>query len=397
MRGRFAVLVALTMVLGACSDRAPVPTGGTPTSVTATSSRTSRNTTTTTTTLSTTTTSTAVPDPDDPPEGGAFNPETAANCEDLADALIEIAQLLLDDVGSRSDDEFELDGELIVERWESELESRGYLEVDAVSEALGCGELAVLVLMCDRLGRLEPRGEARNSMVLDLAGPCPASFDEGALSEIGLVGTVALPRSLSFPTQIGVGLGAVWVLDGGTSSLLKIDPEASRVVASSTARGAFNLGVGPDGVWFTNIDGNTVTHVNATAKSIGTIDVGVSPMGVGFGAGSMWVANNDDATVSRIDPMRHEVVATIPVGTVGLADVVYAGGVIWVADFSENTIYRIDPATNEVIGDPIAVGDAPVRMDASDDSIWVANLDDGSVSRIDLESADVVFHDCDRV
>ena len=87
------------------------------------------------------------------------------------------------------------------------------------------------------------------------------------------------------------------------------------------------------------------------------------------------------ALVARIDPVRHAVEATIPVGT-RPARVVAAGGQVWVLDRTDRTLARIDPQT-DTVAQTIAPASQPSDILLSAGSLWVASRGDGRVLRID--------------
>lgn len=308
------------------------------------------------------------------------------SCEELADLEIRIFQAALDVYGAVSLAELESQSDAFQATFSKFAEFAD--EGEATAQRLGCLDPEALILLCERLDRLDAHGEAGEVLIEELGYGCPATLDDEVLAASGLGETVALPTDLTLPADLEIGAGALWVADFGGGRLLKVDSMAGRVVAGSEYVGAFGVAVAPDGVWFTNVDGNYVTHVDFEANTIRSVDVGTAPGGVTFGTNSIWVVNSDDATVSRIDPETHDVVATIPVGTVGLGFPAFGGGLLWVPDFTANVVYRVDPITNSTSGEPIAVGAGPVRLAVGGDVIWVANRDDGTASGIDIASGE---------
>jgi branched-chain amino acid transport system substrate-binding protein len=94
-----------------------------------------------------------------------------------------------------------------------------------------------------------------------------------------------------YPTSVAAGLGAVWVLNGNTATVTRIDPD--QLAPVSTVR----------------------------------IGIERSPRRLAVGAGAVWVANGD-GTLARIDPAGG-VPRILPVAH-GLNDLVVAGGAVWV-------------------------------------------------------------------
>lgn len=328
------------------------------------------------------------------PENFASRLAAIDNCEELAEFNMTVYQAVLDEFGAESMDAYSRDGEV----YDAGLAKLDEMFGDAIEanqgatvQRLGCTDRDEnWALRCAGIEQLEPGGEAGEVFVEQLGSGCPEAVDDAALADGGLTDTVALPTELTLPTDLAAGEDALWIADFGAGRLLKVDPAEGRVTARSDYVGAMGAAVAPDGVWFTSVDGNFVTHADFEARTIEEVEVGTSPSGVAFGADAIWVANNDDATVSRIDPGTHRVVATIPVGTVGLGIPAFTHGLLWLPDFTAGTVHRIDPTTNSPVGDPIAVGSGPFRLAVGSGSVWVANRDGTTISRVDAGSGQVV-------
>ncbi len=120
------------------------------------------------------------------------------------------------------------------------------------------------------------------------------------------------------PRGIAVGLGAVWVSDGGQNTVSRINPQTRQVTDTLTVAGDPRaLAVGQGAVWVSAFRDDQVSRLAARpGESITTesIHVGDGPIDVAVGAGGVWVANSGDGTVSRIDPETGKVVATVRLG-----------------------------------------------------------------------------------
>jgi len=328
------------------------------------------------------------------PENFSSRLAAVDSCEELAEFNMAMFQAVLNEFGADSMGAYSWGGEVYDVGMAKLDEMFGEaIEADRGSavERLGCTDRdGNWALQCAGIEQLKPGGEAGEVFVERLGSGCPEAVDDVALAESGLTQTVGLPTELTMPTDLAAGEGALWIADFGAGRLLKVDPAVGQVTARSDYVGAMGAAVAPDGVWFTSVDGNSVTHADFEARTIGEVEVGTSPSGVAFGAGAIWVVNNDDATVSRIDPGTHRVVATIPIGTIGLGIPVFTHGLLWVADFTAGTVHRIDPATNGAVGDPITVGSGPFRLAVGSGSVWVANQGGTTISRIDAGSGQVV-------
>ncbi len=130
---------------------------------------------------------------------------------------------------------------------------------------------------------------------------------------------LGLPYLGGIPRGIAIGLGAVWVSDGGHNIVSRINPQTRQVTDTFTVAGdPRGLAVGQGAVWVSAFRDDQVSRLAARpGERITTesIHVGDGPIDVAVGAGSVWVANSRDGTVSRIDPQTRKVVATIRLGS----------------------------------------------------------------------------------
>ncbi len=76
----------------------------------------------------------------------------------------------------------------------------------------------------------------------------------------------------------------------------------SGVVRRALARGA-------DALWVVNSLDSTVSRVNPEVSAVvATIPVGSGPVGIAVKDGDVWVANQYSASLSRIDPATNTVI-----------------------------------------------------------------------------------------
>jgi DNA-binding SARP family transcriptional activator len=143
-----------------------------------------------------------------------------------------------------------------------------------------------------------------------------AEVDAATNRLVGAVPLAQVPRATGVdPRDVAACAGAVWVTDGGQQTVVRIDPGASKIVAT--------VGIGSD----------------------------VRALACGFG--SLWVAGGNSATVTRVSPRTNRPTATIRLGDVGgvraaAFAITAGGGGIWTTAGADR-IARIDPATNRVV------------------------------------------------
>ena len=134
-------------------------------------------------------------------------------------------------------------------------------------------------------------------------------------------------------------IGGEWVAPASTQRIEVISPFTEEVLrfdrrgkrAISLGSGSFpsDVAVGEGGVWVTDSLHNTVVEVDpARNRVVRRIVVGHDPDAVTVGAGAVWVANGLNGTVSRIDP-RTGRVATLRIGPCP-RNIAVGEGAVWV-------------------------------------------------------------------
>jgi class 3 adenylate cyclase/streptogramin lyase len=201
------------------------------------------------------------------------------------------------------------------------------------------------------------------------------------------------------PTGLAVGAGFVWLVSGCPDiTVFRLDPGSNHVelltkLPSDCVAGApspSSIAYGADSLWVTNIDADAVWRIDAVkAKLEVTIPLppGLSGAsageGIAVGEGAVWV-NRKDAVV-RVDPATNST-ATIEVphefGWIATGE-----GAVWTTDNFQGILWRVDPSRGSAVRS-IQVGSGALGVGVGAGSVWVANSTAGTVSRVDpLENA----------
>ena len=150
--------------------------------------------------------------------------------------------------------------------------------------------------------------------------------------------------------SIGAGLGAVWVITGGSNNELSrfsAESGAEEVRVPLPSRSSAAL-VAFGSVWITGTGNDELYRVDPTSNEIAaTIELDSRPRFLAAGEGSVWVFNEGTGTVQRIDGNDSKLLATIETEGVGKGSITVGGGFVWVSTRPVPVI-QIDPRTNSV-------------------------------------------------
>jgi hypothetical protein len=206
--------------------------------------------------------------------------------------------------------------------------------------------------------------------------------------------------------EVAGGAGALWVVDGGSNEILRIDPRRVKVTARirvpgrawGVAAGTHQILVlsvphrgpvtGPSGTRFLQrldlrtgrlsaararlscdagmaVGFGAVWTLDACTGSLSRLDartlrlerqrkLGVLSQTPALGFGSVWLASRGG--VRRIDPTTLRTVAVIPARSL---TVVVGDAAVWAFDPAHDMLRKIDPLTNRVVGKPIIIATGP--------------------------------------
>jgi virginiamycin B lyase len=183
--------------------------------------------------------------------------------------------------------------------------------------------------------------------------------------------------------SIGAGLGAVWVVTGGSNNELsrfsaESGAEDAKVPLPSRSSAAL---VAFGSVWITGTGNDELYRVDPTSNEIvATIELDSDPRFLAAGEGSVWVFNEGTGSVQRIDGNDSKLIATIETEAAGKGSTItVGGGFVWVSTRLVPVI-QIDPRTNSVRRKFNLVGKAGASTIAyAGGSLWISG---SSVRRI---------------
>ncbi len=186
---------------------------------------------------------------------------------------------------------------------------------------------------------------------------------------------------------IAVAGDSVWMTDGESGRLLRIDPVAGRVRQTiKLCPSSSNPVLAGRELWVSCPKGNLVSIVDvASGKLLGTVPSGRQPRFLTAGAGSVWVLGQGDGKVVRIDAAGRRPVATIALGIPGHGgDMSFDGRLVWATAF-DVPLSAIDPASNRAVAQWVGPGGDSLR--AGHGALWVTDFERGSLWRVAVAAA----------
>jgi streptogramin lyase/tRNA A-37 threonylcarbamoyl transferase component Bud32 len=209
----------------------------------------------------------------------------------------------------------------------------------------------------------------------------PAQF-EGNISQFDAVTGGHTGGVVKFTCSLTGGDYGIWVAGCPDVQQLKIDggdvglgasveiPRAERLSAGNFREALSGMAEGEGAIWVVG-DGadQRLWRIDPQRHRItATIPLGFPPGAVAVGEGAVWVTDQLGDRLARIDPATNRVAAVIPVGR-GARSVAVGAGSVWVANAIDHTLTRVDPATNRVV-QTIKVAASPQAVAVGDGSVW---------------------------
>jgi class 3 adenylate cyclase/DNA-binding beta-propeller fold protein YncE len=189
------------------------------------------------------------------------------------------------------------------------------------------------------------------------------------------------------PRSMAAGEGSIWVTDGGSDSVQRIDPIRRVARAIPVSGGPVDVTVGEGGVWVISANGALTRIDPGTDRTTATDASGSAPvpMGVAVGdRGVVYVTALDcqicpaefESSLVRFDPSSGSLTIVHVPNYYPASSVVAAGGSVWMTAGSE--VWRVDPASGKVLkrlSIEEELGD--LAADPSGASIWVTTVSAG--------------------
>jgi DNA-binding SARP family transcriptional activator/ABC-type branched-subunit amino acid transport system substrate-binding protein len=271
--------------------------------------------------------------------------------------------------------------------WMVDAESRTLLRVDATSgavETTATGATPVDVAVgADGLWVMNATLRARTVAL----GPVAADLlrlDAGTLRQRA---AVALPAgdsdlSTSRTNQLAVTADAVWAVTAD-GAIVRIDPAAGTITATTHGLRAFAIAAGRAGVWALATDGSVAVLDPRTARVRKRLRPSRLLDAITVGDSAAWATSWSDGKLWRMTATAGAVPGSVDVGT-GVSDVAATPGAIWVANPVAGSVTAVDPESMRTVH-TVALGGAPRSLATDGRTLWVAVTGSGEAPSSTIE------------
>jgi DNA-binding SARP family transcriptional activator/outer membrane protein assembly factor BamB len=202
----------------------------------------------------------------------------------------------------------------------------------------------------------------------------------------------------SAPSGVAVGAGTVWVLSEAARTVARVDVATETVLATIPVRGRLinvktfppQIVVGGGSVWVDH--GGAVSRIDPATDTATTVRESGAPL-IAYGDDALWVAAGvAGEQLARLDPRTGGALDRVGVDHVGrvasLGVLAAAAGALWGRPFSYTTLFKFDANTGSVLA-AVPAEAAAAGIALGDNALWVV-LSDNALLRVNPESARVV-------
>jgi streptogramin lyase len=192
------------------------------------------------------------------------------------------------------------------------------------------------------------------------------------------------------PVVVTTGAHHVWIAvrnanavrDLRDETVVRVDPRTYEQIPITVAAGVQEIAVGEGAVWVTNRASSTVTRIpTSTLRPDPTpIKVGRTPKGIAVGFGAVWVAAAGSRKLTRINPHTRRTRSIALKATP--ERVAVGGGTVWITSRASARLLRVDPRERRVV-DRIRTGSDPYALDVSRaNAVWLTLVEPNAVQRV---------------
>jgi YVTN family beta-propeller protein len=187
--------------------------------------------------------------------------------------------------------------------------------------------------------------------------------------------TGATNRSIQMPAAaIEFGASSAWDVDDIHDSVYRLDPQSGDTVATvALVAGAYpnSLSVTADAIWVANGGASTVTRIDPASNGVveAAIPLRFVPDSISSSDQVVWVGSRASDSILRLDPASNTVSATINVCDQPRA-VAADGASVWVACVGSGEVWHLDRDGKQLSTTP--VNGEPTDLIVDNGRIWAA-------------------------
>ncbi|TMM24773.1 MAG: hypothetical protein E6F95_03170 [Actinobacteria bacterium] len=181
---------------------------------------------------------------------------------------------------------------------------------------------------------------------------------------------------LSFNAPVSWGAGSVWLANGSSGTIYRVDPSTGRPIDTIRLGAGVTidlLAYGEGSLWVVDRFGGTLTAIDpGTDRAEPPIPLQGDPTSIAVGAGSVWVSDGQDDQLLRIAPHHPSGIQDVSVGQEPTA-VAIGGGSVWVANHGNGTVTEVNPNANLAI-QTIPISSTVQSLEFADGALWVGSF-----------------------
>jgi hypothetical protein len=186
--------------------------------------------------------------------------------------------------------------------------------------------------------------------------------------------------------------GSLWVCEGVTNQILRIDPETKEILATISGEETnqpFYICSDESSVWVSNRNGGSLSRISPETNEIYETLLGFyAPLGINFDGEFLWVACND-GIIYKVNPFAEggaAIVGSLYIDSeAALYDIIYDGKNILVTGPMSNRVYIVDRDLLIIKGfTDFSDYGFPTRMTVLGSSTWVST----NSAIVEIQSSD---------
>jgi streptogramin lyase len=210
----------------------------------------------------------------------------------------------------------------------------------------------------------------------------------------------AFPTPTSFPTDIAVHRGALWIAGWEDGTLTEVDPDSGQVKQTLPAPCFHPEGLASDGdhLYVSDYETHRVYVFDpASGQTLESYPApGDSPRGLAYGNGSLWLIDDGEDTIYEMVPGDGTILNYYKAPQGNGRGLCHDGTHLWVTDRARDELYAVRPSDGKVIFLVKTDAKFPCGLAFADGALWLADFQDKKIERLRVK-ADAPYRVTDEV